>query len=192
MGQDGAHADHHACLSCHELFLQRQLHHPGCAAAGVPAGRLHLPGESRGGWAGGRGRNQTGNSRKPAGEEGIEGEEEGGENTAGEGGGGGYFLSTLFIATRPKPPLVCFRTQEVLAKGGAEPVDWGRLLEPFAFFDSYKNFLRVEVTAASDGDLKKWDGFVHSRLKASEGAPLLRRCYAVISLGQRGSSGANK
>jgi poly(A) polymerase len=42
---------------------------------------------------------------------------------------------------------------------------WAELFEPYAFFEAYPRFLRVEVLARDKDDLKAWDGWVHSRLR---------------------------
>ncbi|KAG6550837.1 hypothetical protein Mapa_007633 [Marchantia paleacea] len=43
--------------------------------------------------------------------------------------------------------------------------DWSKLFELNQFFDTYKNYLQIDVTAADDDDLRKWKGWVESRLR---------------------------
>lgn len=43
--------------------------------------------------------------------------------------------------------------------------DWDTLFEPFAFFEAYKNYLQIEVSAEIADDLRKWKGWVESRLR---------------------------
>ena len=42
---------------------------------------------------------------------------------------------------------------------------WEKLFERVDFFSLHKNFLQIKVTAASAEELKKWSGFVFSRLR---------------------------
>ncbi|KAL3682811.1 hypothetical protein R1sor_000833 [Riccia sorocarpa] len=44
-------------------------------------------------------------------------------------------------------------------------VDWSKLFEPNQFFDTYKNYLQIDITAADDDDLRRWKGWVESRLR---------------------------
>ncbi|XP_072999052.1 nuclear poly(A) polymerase 1-like isoform X1 [Typha latifolia] len=43
--------------------------------------------------------------------------------------------------------------------------DWDTLFEPYPFFDSYKHYLEIDVTAENEDDLRKWKGWVESRLR---------------------------
>ncbi|CAN8292727.1 unnamed protein product [Cochlearia groenlandica] len=43
--------------------------------------------------------------------------------------------------------------------------DWDALFEPFAFFEAYKNYLQIDISAANVDDLRKWKGWVESRLR---------------------------
>ncbi|KAL2611523.1 hypothetical protein R1flu_023215 [Riccia fluitans] len=43
--------------------------------------------------------------------------------------------------------------------------DWSKLFEANQFFDTYKNYLQIDITAANDDDLRKWKGWVESRLR---------------------------
>ncbi|KAK7294269.1 hypothetical protein RJT34_17156 [Clitoria ternatea] len=42
---------------------------------------------------------------------------------------------------------------------------WSALFEPYIFFESYKNYLQVDVVAADVDDLRTWKGWVESRLR---------------------------
>ena len=47
----------------------------------------------------------------------------------------------------------------------ANKADWDTLFEPFAFFEAYKNYLQIDISAANVDDLRKWKGWVESRLR---------------------------
>ncbi|XP_024545122.1 nuclear poly(A) polymerase 1 isoform X1 [Selaginella moellendorffii] len=51
---------------------------------------------------------------------------------------------------------------EVIEMNKAE---WSALFEPYAFFDAYKNYLQIDVFAADNDDLRRWKGWVESRLR---------------------------
>ncbi|KAG8066035.1 hypothetical protein GUJ93_ZPchr0004g39086 [Zizania palustris] len=54
--------------------------------------------------------------------------------------------------------------KEIIKAGGTG--GWGALFQPFHFFNTYKNYLQVDVTATGgDDDLRKWKGWVESRLR---------------------------
>ncbi|KAL3511732.1 hypothetical protein ACH5RR_024449 [Cinchona calisaya] len=42
---------------------------------------------------------------------------------------------------------------------------WTSLFEPYLFFESYKNYLQVDIIAADIDDLRAWKGWVESRLR---------------------------
>ncbi|KAH1237842.1 Nuclear poly(A) polymerase 2 [Glycine max] len=42
---------------------------------------------------------------------------------------------------------------------------WKALFEKYSFFESYKNYLQVDVVAADADDLRSWKGWVESRLR---------------------------
>ncbi|KAA8541735.1 hypothetical protein F0562_022887 [Nyssa sinensis] len=42
---------------------------------------------------------------------------------------------------------------------------WTSLFEPYLFFESYKNYLQVDIVAADVDDLRAWKGWVESRLR---------------------------
>ncbi|KAA8532629.1 hypothetical protein F0562_032555 [Nyssa sinensis] len=51
---------------------------------------------------------------------------------------------------------------ETMETNGAS---WMTLFEPFPFFKAYKNYLQVDISAENDDDLRKWKGWVESRLR---------------------------
>ncbi|KAF8393456.1 hypothetical protein HHK36_021700 [Tetracentron sinense] len=42
---------------------------------------------------------------------------------------------------------------------------WSALFEPYLFFETYKNYLQVDIVAADADDLRSWKGWVESRLR---------------------------
>ncbi|KAI3727271.1 hypothetical protein L1987_67083 [Smallanthus sonchifolius] len=42
---------------------------------------------------------------------------------------------------------------------------WPALFEPYMFFESYRNYLQVDIVAANADDLRLWKGWVESRLR---------------------------
>ncbi|PKI48343.1 hypothetical protein CRG98_031291, partial [Punica granatum] len=47
----------------------------------------------------------------------------------------------------------------------ANKADWNTLFEPYAFFEAYKNYLQIDISAANADDLRSWKGWVESRLR---------------------------
>ncbi|KAF8378660.1 hypothetical protein HHK36_030009 [Tetracentron sinense] len=43
--------------------------------------------------------------------------------------------------------------------------DWSTLFEHYPFFEAYKNYLQIDVSAENDDDLRQWKGWVESRLR---------------------------
>lgn len=43
--------------------------------------------------------------------------------------------------------------------------DWDTLFEPFSFFEAYKNYLQIDISAENEDDLRQWKGWVESRLR---------------------------
>jgi poly(A) polymerase len=43
--------------------------------------------------------------------------------------------------------------------------DWSALFEVYPFFEVYKNYLQIDITANDDDDLRRWKGWVESRLR---------------------------
>ncbi|KAH6782318.1 nuclear polymerase [Perilla frutescens var. hirtella] len=44
-------------------------------------------------------------------------------------------------------------------------LQWNALFEPYLFFESYKNYLQVDIIASDLDDLRSWRGWVESRLR---------------------------
>lgn len=42
---------------------------------------------------------------------------------------------------------------------------WDALFEPYPFFESYRNYLQIDIVAADQDDLRTWKGWVESRLR---------------------------
>ncbi|KAH7528685.1 hypothetical protein FEM48_Zijuj05G0098200 [Ziziphus jujuba var. spinosa] len=57
------------------------------------------------------------------------------------------------------------RGSEICEAMETNKADWDTLFEPFAFFEAYKNYLQIEVSAEIADDLRKWKGWVESRLR---------------------------
>ncbi|KAK9105847.1 hypothetical protein Scep_022691 [Stephania cephalantha] len=57
------------------------------------------------------------------------------------------------------------RGNEICEAMEANKADWNTLFEPFQFFEAYKNYLMIDVTAENEDDLRKWKGWVESRLR---------------------------
>ncbi|XP_062159596.1 nuclear poly(A) polymerase 1 isoform X1 [Alnus glutinosa] len=70
--------------------------------------------------------------------------------------------STLLIMSKEfqRGSEIC----ECLQAMEAYKVDWDTLFEPYPFFEAYKNYLQIDITAENDDDLGKWKGWVESRL----------------------------
>ncbi|URE35871.1 Poly(A) polymerase predicted RNA binding domain [Musa troglodytarum] len=47
----------------------------------------------------------------------------------------------------------------------ASKADWDTLFEPYPFFEAYKHYLEIDITADNESDLRKWKGWVESRLR---------------------------
>ncbi|CAN0870981.1 Nuclear poly(A) polymerase 1 [Linum grandiflorum] len=57
------------------------------------------------------------------------------------------------------------RGSEVCEDMEANKADWETLFEPFSFFDAYKNYLQIDISAENEHDLRSWKGWVESRLR---------------------------
>ncbi|KAA8542751.1 hypothetical protein F0562_023903 [Nyssa sinensis] len=57
------------------------------------------------------------------------------------------------------------RGSEICEAMEASKADWNTLFEPYPFFEAYKNYLQIDITAANADDLRKWKGWVESRLR---------------------------
>lgn len=47
----------------------------------------------------------------------------------------------------------------------ANKANWDTLFEAYQFFEAYKNYLQIDITAANTDDLRNWKGWVESRLR---------------------------
>ena len=57
------------------------------------------------------------------------------------------------------------RGREVCAEILMSKKRWESLWEPLPFFTMHKHYLQVTIAAVSEDDFKKWEGWVHSRLR---------------------------
>ncbi|XP_031247767.1 nuclear poly(A) polymerase 1 [Pistacia vera] len=57
------------------------------------------------------------------------------------------------------------RGHEICEAMEKSEVDWDTLFESYAFFEAYKNYLQIDVSAENADDLRKWKGWVESRLR---------------------------
>ncbi|XAR68381.1 Polynucleotide adenylyltransferase [Bertholletia excelsa] len=57
------------------------------------------------------------------------------------------------------------RGNEICEAMEANRADWNSLFEPYPFFESYKNYLQIDIAAANADELRKWKGWVESRLR---------------------------
>ncbi|KAJ7521197.1 hypothetical protein O6H91_19G042300 [Diphasiastrum complanatum] len=69
-------------------------------------------------------------------------------------------LSTLRVMTDEFQ-----RANEICENLEMNKAEWNILFEPYPFFEAYKNYLQVEITALDDDDFRKWKGWVESRLR---------------------------
>ncbi|KAL2342380.1 hypothetical protein Fmac_003665 [Flemingia macrophylla] len=57
------------------------------------------------------------------------------------------------------------RGNEICEAMEANKADWAALFEPYSFFEAYKNYLQIDISAENADDLRKWKGWVASRLR---------------------------
>ncbi|XWS60978.1 hypothetical protein CRYUN_Cryun07bG0085800 [Craigia yunnanensis] len=57
------------------------------------------------------------------------------------------------------------RGSEICEAMEANDADWDILFEPYTFFETYKNYLQIDISAENADDLRKWKGWVESRLR---------------------------
>ncbi|MED6222445.1 Nuclear poly(A) polymerase 1 [Stylosanthes scabra] len=57
------------------------------------------------------------------------------------------------------------RGSEICEAMEASKADWDTLFEHYPFFEAYKNYLRIDITAENVDDLRQWKGWVESRLR---------------------------
>ncbi|VFQ67331.1 unnamed protein product [Cuscuta campestris] len=47
----------------------------------------------------------------------------------------------------------------------ASGASWVNLFEPFAFFEAYKNYLQIDISAENNDEMMSWKGWVESRIR---------------------------
>ncbi|KAK1302739.1 hypothetical protein QJS10_CPB12g00288 [Acorus calamus] len=57
------------------------------------------------------------------------------------------------------------RGSDICESMEANKADWNTLFESYPFFEAYKNYLKIDIIAESEDDLRKWKGWVKSRLR---------------------------
>ncbi|KAJ0962781.1 hypothetical protein J5N97_027903 [Dioscorea zingiberensis] len=57
------------------------------------------------------------------------------------------------------------RGHEICEAMEINKADWKTLCEPYPFFEAYKNYLEIDIAAENEDDLRKWKGWVESRLR---------------------------
>ncbi|KAG5229856.1 nuclear poly(A) polymerase [Salix suchowensis] len=68
--------------------------------------------------------------------------------------------STLHIMTEEFQ-----RGNEICEAMEASKAEWDTLFEPFSFFEAYKIYLQIDISADNEDDLRQWKGWVESRLR---------------------------
>ncbi|KAK6931556.1 polymerase, nucleotidyl transferase domain [Dillenia turbinata] len=57
------------------------------------------------------------------------------------------------------------RGNEICEEMEKSNTGWSQLFEPFLFFEAYKNYLQIDISAENNDDLVNWKGWVESRLR---------------------------
>ncbi|KAI8001490.1 Nuclear poly(A) polymerase 1 [Camellia lanceoleosa] len=57
------------------------------------------------------------------------------------------------------------RGNEICEEMENNKAGWMTFFEPFQFFEAYKNYLQIDIAAENDDDLRKWKGWIESRLR---------------------------
>ncbi|CAL8159295.1 unnamed protein product [Prunus armeniaca] len=57
------------------------------------------------------------------------------------------------------------RGNEICEAMEANKADWDTLFESYEFFEAYKNYLQIDISAENADDFRKWKGWVESRLR---------------------------
>ncbi|KAI3671596.1 hypothetical protein L1987_87335 [Smallanthus sonchifolius] len=73
-----------------------------------------------------------------------------------------YNVSTSTLRVMTEQFLFGNRVCEAIENNKAQ---WPVLFEPYMFFESYRNYLQVDIVAANTDDLRSWKGWVESRLR---------------------------
>uniref|UniRef100_A0A6N2L8F2 Poly(A) polymerase n=1 Tax=Salix viminalis TaxID=40686 RepID=A0A6N2L8F2_SALVM len=63
--------------------------------------------------------------------------------------------STLHIMTEEFQ-----RGNEICEAMEASKAEWDTLFEPFSFFEAYKNYLQIDISADNEDDLRQWKGWI--------------------------------
>ncbi|XP_061353067.1 nuclear poly(A) polymerase 1-like isoform X2 [Gastrolobium bilobum] len=71
------------------------------------------------------------------------------------------------------------RGSEICEAMEAGNADWDTLFEPYPFFEAYKNFLQIDITAENADDFRQWKGWVESRLRQLT-LKIERHTYGVL------------
>lgn len=57
------------------------------------------------------------------------------------------------------------RGSEICKAMESNKAEWDTLFEPYPFFEAYKNYLQIDISAENADDLRNWKGWVASRLR---------------------------
>ncbi|KAJ6837458.1 nuclear poly(A) polymerase 1 [Iris pallida] len=57
------------------------------------------------------------------------------------------------------------RGHEICELMEANKADWKLLFEPHPFFEAYKHYLQIDIATEDDDALRKWKGWIESRLR---------------------------
>lgn len=56
---------------------------------------------------------------------------------------------------------------------------WKTLFERFSFFEAYKHYLQIDISAENDEDLRKWKGWVESRIRLLT-LKVISQCFSLL------------
>ncbi|KAJ4838968.1 hypothetical protein Tsubulata_017370 [Turnera subulata] len=67
----------------------------------------------------------------------------------------------------PNPVMLCGIEEGSLGLQAMESnkADWDTLFEPFSFFEAYRHYLQIDISAENEYDFRQWKGWVESRLR---------------------------
>ncbi|KAJ4826509.1 Nuclear poly(A) polymerase 1 [Turnera subulata] len=57
------------------------------------------------------------------------------------------------------------RGNEICEAMESNKADWNTLFEPFSFFEAYRHYLQIDISAENEYDFRQWKGWVESRLR---------------------------
>ncbi|KAL5199199.1 hypothetical protein ABZP36_020402 [Zizania latifolia] len=69
------------------------------------------------------------------------------------------------ISTRHVMVQEFTRTSDICQAIDESKAGWDALFAPYPFFELYRNYLKIEITARNEDDLRNWKGWVESRLR---------------------------